>query len=505
MNGFVTPPTDDDLDARTQQRRKRRRGRSLGEALLLTTAGVFLPGAPQRAAGRRRLGALLDIAAAIVVIVFIAWLVTRSGRDLLQLAVDADALAVLLVVAGGLAFLWPVAVVAGWLAVRPKQLGGLARFGAYLVVAVLCLAVATPLVVASRYAYVQRDLVTTVFDEDTGALASGDDVQPEAVDPWADTPRVNVLLLGGDAGPDRRGLRTDTIILASIETSTGNAVLFSLPRNLERAPFPAGSDLARAYPRGFTDLLNAIYPTVEDSPNLLQGVPDKGIRAVKDAVGEILGLPVDYYMMVDLEGFREVVDALGGITVNVKERLPFGAIRASGAIGRPQGYIEPGVQQMDGETALTYARSRDFASDYDRMSRQRCVVNAIVDKADPLTVFRSYPRIAGSLREHLQTDIPAPLLPAFVDLGERVKAGTQTSVAFVPPLITSANPDFALIRQTVVDALTPVSPDGSGAPEVPPGEESATPLTSVSPESMVTTPAAQEAAPGQPADLDTVC
>ena len=86
-------------------------------------------------------------------------------------------------------------------------------------------------------------------------------------------------------------------------------------------------------------------------------------------------------------------------------------------------------------------------------------MNAIVDTADPVTVFRSYPQIAGTLREHLQTDIPAALLPAFVDLGDRIKAGTQTSVAFVPPLITSANPDFALIRQTVAQALIPVPPE----------------------------------------------
>jgi LCP family protein required for cell wall assembly len=462
-------------------------------------AGVVLPGTPQRAAGRRRLGALLDIGVVAILIGAIIWLVTRSGHDLLQVAVDADTLGILLVVAGLLAFLWPVAIFSGWMAVRPRHLGAVPRFAGYAIVAVLCLAVAAPLAVASRYAYVQRDLVTTVFDENGGALASGDEVQPEAVDPWAEKPRVNVLLLGGDAGPDRRGLRTDTVILASIDTSSGNAVLFSLPRNLERAPFPPGSELAVKYPQGFPDLLNAIYPTVVDSPNLLPGVPDKGIRAVKDAVGEILGLPVDYYMMVDLEGFREVVDALGGITVNVKERLSYGAIRASGAIGRSQGYIEPGVQQMDGETALTYARSRDFSTDYDRMARQRCVVNAIVDKADPVTVFRSYPQIAATLREHLQTDIPADLLPAFVDLGERVKAGTQTSVAFVPPVINSARPDFALIRQTVVDALTPTPP------AVPAGEESA-PTPTVAPEPDPTaTPSAQAASPQQPADLDTVC
>ena len=495
---FVTPPSDEDLGARTQQRRKRRRGRSLGQALLLTAAGVLLPGAPQRAAGRKRLGLLLNVVAALVFAGVIAWLVTRSSRDFLHLAVDADALAVLLIVAGGFAFLWPAVVLAGWLAVRPRQLRGIRRLGAHAVVGILCLAVATPLVVASRYAYVQRDLVSTVFGEDTGALASGDDGQPAPVDPWAGTPRVNVLLLGGDAGPDRRGLRTDTVILASIETSTGNAVLFSLPRNLENAPFPPGSELAEAYPQGFPDLLNAIYPTVVDSPNLLSGVPDKGIRAVKDAVGEILGLPIDHYMMVDLEGFRGVVDAVGGITINVKERLSYGALKTSGAIGRPQGYFEAGVQQMDGETALLYARSRDFTTDYDRMARQRCVINAIVDKADPLTVVRSYPQIAAALHEHLQTDIPAHLLPAFTDLANRIKAGTQTSVAFVPPLITSANPDFALIRRTVADALTPVPP------EVPAADDSAA-TPAANPDPATTPPPPTNAPPAQPANLDTLC
>jgi hypothetical protein len=122
----------------------------------------------------------------------------------------------------------------------------------------------------------------------------------------------------------------------------------------------------------------------------------------------------------------------------------------------------------------------------------------MVDKADPLTVFRSYPQIAATLREHLQTDIPAALLPAFVDLGDRIKAGTQTSVAFVPPLITSANPDFALIRQTVTQALIPVPP------EVPAAEES-TPTPTIPSEPAETITPTPEPIPGQPANLDTVC
>ena len=111
-----------------------------------------------------------------------------------------------------------------------------------------------------RLALAQRDLIAGVFADD-GESATVVDTP----DPFGDQERVNVLLLGGDGGEGRDGVRTDTVIVASIDTETGDTTLFSLPRNLEDLPFPADSPLAEVYPDGFDagdeseSLLNAVY------------------------------------------------------------------------------------------------------------------------------------------------------------------------------------------------------------------------------------------------------
>ncbi len=113
-------------------------------------------------------------------------------------------------------------------------------------VLLLVAAVVAPAVLVGRLAATQRDLIAGVFDED-GESATVDD-RP---DPFGDKERVNVLLLGGDGGEGREGVRTDTVIVASIATDTGATTLFSLPRNLEDLPFPADSPLGAIYPEGF--------------------------------------------------------------------------------------------------------------------------------------------------------------------------------------------------------------------------------------------------------------
>lgn len=459
-----------------------------------------------RASGRRAIGWTLDIITGALLGVAIWTLYDRSLADLIALSTRPEVLWAVCIGAGVLAVVWPLTILLNWLAVRPRDLMRMRMIGSSMFVGALCLAVALPLVVTSRYAYVQHDLLSSVFGDGNGR--SGDSVRGPAENPWAGRGRIGVLLLGGDAGPDRTGLRTDTVILASIDTQSGETVLFSLPRNLEDAPFPPG-ELRDAYPNGFTDLLNAIYPTVEDfRPDLLRGRPDRGATAIKQAVHQILGVPVDYYMLVDLKGFRDLVDALDGITVNVKQRISYGGIRVDGSIGPPRGWIEAGVQEMDGVTALRYARTRDNSSDYDRIARQRCVLNAILDQADPITVLRRYERLANVAKDNIRTDVPQEMLPAFIDLSERIKNASVRSVAFVPPLIATGNPDYDLIRRKVQEALTkpapkpkptaagtatsspsPRSPDGNNAGGDSSGGGSTTP-------------------PGQPGtaeDLDAVC
>src|SRR3712207_6318373 len=211
---------------------------------------------------------------------------------------------------------------------------------------------------------------TTLFrSEEDGQSATVEDVP----DPFGDQERVNVLLLGGDGGEGREGVRTDTVIVASVDTDTGDTMLFSLPRNLEDLPFPADSPLAEVYPDGFEganesdSLLNAVYRTGPAwYPDILGPTDDAGADFLKLGVGEALGLDIDYFVLVNLDGFSRLVDALGGITVNVNYYVPINGDTATGAL--PDAYIAPGPNQhMDGTRALDFARGCYGLSDYLRM------------------------------------------------------------------------------------------------------------------------------------------
>jgi LCP family protein required for cell wall assembly len=240
--------------------------------------------------------------------------------------------------------------------------------------------------------------------------------------------------------------------LASIDAETGRTVLVSLPRNLEDIPFPDSSPAHAALPHGWSCgdscLLNGLYTWGHEHRSLYPGAADPGAAVMKDAVEGITGLKVNYYVLVDLAGFRDVIDAMGGITVTVNERVPIG-----GGSSKVSGYIEPGTQHLDGYHALWFARSRHGASDYARMQRQRCVMNAMVGQLDPATLLSRFQRIAAAGTRAMHTDLPASELATFVDLGTKAKSHKISSVQFVPPLINPARPDFTIIRDRVQAAV----------------------------------------------------
>jgi anionic cell wall polymer biosynthesis LytR-Cps2A-Psr (LCP) family protein len=166
---------------------------------------------------------------------------------------------------------------------------------------------------------------------------------------------------------------------------------------------------------------------------------------------------VDYYLLINLLGFQQLVDASGGVTVNINEPV---AINGNTDLGiPPTGYLEPGPDQhLDGFHALWYSRGRWGSDDYERMLRQRCMVNAIVEEADPLNVLRRYQDLAKAGKEILRTDIPRKLMPAFVELALRVKEKKIKSIAFVSSeKFFSGDPDFAWMQEMVAKALGPKS------------------------------------------------
>jgi LCP family protein required for cell wall assembly len=295
-------------------------------------------------------------------------------------------------------------------------------------------------------------------------------------------PRVNVLLIGSDADSHREGIRPDTLIVASIDTRSGDTVLFSLPRNLQRVPFPAGSRAAAAYPRGFTCynaqagantdcLLNGIWEWAERNRSTFYPRDRQpGLTATVQAAEAVTGLRIDNFAMVDMRGFRTLVDAIGGVTLEVPRDIPINGRRTeSGAQVGVTGYIRKGVRRLNGFQALWFARSRSDSDDFDRMRRQRCVLGALVEQADPLAVAAAFPRLARAARENVRTDIPLADVDAWVTLALRVKDASVRSLPFTSAVLNTANPRFSVVHALVRQALRP--PDrgaASGTPSAAP-------------------------------------
>ncbi|MGY1843940.1 LCP family glycopolymer transferase [Modestobacter sp. SYSU DS0875] len=487
------PPTG----ATAAGRRGRYADRGFGAALGLTVVGAVLPGTALVAGGRRRLGAAVLVLFGLLMAA-LAWLGLGGWRDAVRVAVDSTALTWVVVGLVALAVAWALLVVAGWLVLRPRRLRPWQQAVGAAVVLALCAGIAWPTYQAVGATLAQRDLVDTVFADRESATVT-DPVDDEH--PFGDREEVNVLLLGGDGGEGREGVRTDTVIVANIQTRTGETTLFSLPRNLQDLPFPEDSPLHDVWPDGFDvgseseSLLNAVYRNGPAwYPDILGPTDDLGADMLKLGVGEALGLHIDYFVLVNLEGFSRLVDALGGITVNVNYWVPI-----NGIVGQelPDDYIAPGPDQhMDGVRALDFARGRYGLSDYQRMDRQRCVIDAIVEAADPVTLLSRYRELAATTQDIVSTDIPQSLLDDVVDLAFLVQDTEIRSVVFDDTVITPAYPDYDRIRSLVQQALQPPSDGDAAAGTTAPPADATQPAPSSS--------TARSSAPAEPTPADPV-
>ncbi|MDH3302810.1 MAG: LCP family protein [Acidimicrobiia bacterium] len=289
-------------------------------------------------------------------------------------------------------------------------------------------------------------------------------IPPSQVDPtpsipdtprtWDGETRLSIVMLGSDGGYDRRGIRTDTIIVLSIDVATGDAVTFSVPRNWTNVPFPAGSAAAAAYPDGTPDLANTIYGLGERRPELFAESGHPGGTAVKEAMAQTLGIPIHYFVMVDMAAVVETIDLFGGIEVNVTEYIN-DRIRP---IEKGGPYlditVQPGRHHFDGLTALAYVRSRVQSWDYSRMARQRCVVAALIEQVAPLDVMTNFGRFSDIVSSHVVTDIPLDRADELLAIAARMDTGRMQSFNFVPPEFPSGRVPLAKVRSAVETALS---------------------------------------------------
>ncbi|MGQ0632308.1 MAG: LCP family protein [Sporichthyaceae bacterium] len=430
-------------------------------ALALLGMTLILPGSAQLMSGSQVVGRAALRVVGLVVVGALASLLILGTDGYVELGLESRPLLLLQSAIIVLGLCWLALFVDAWRLGRPPTLIREHRLICAVMSLLLMAAVAAPAAYSASLLQAHRKFLDTTFP--SGGV----------VDLYQG--RLNILLLGGDGGSNRTGVRTDSITLASIDVASGRTLLFSLPRNLEFLQFPPGTAMAAQFPNGFDptpgqpDFAFGIYTYGTDNPQMFPGAPDPGARALQQAVAQTLGVPVHYYALVNLAGFRSVVDAIGGVTINVADRLPIGGGRnLAGDRQEILGYIEPGLQKLDGYRALWYSRSRSDSTDYDRIERQRCMFGAILREADPLNVLRNYTQLTKAAKQVLTTDLSRGELTRLVDVATKAKGTKIVGVPFVPPLIDPAAPDLAFIRERVQAAIAKQAASAAANPDATP-------------------------------------
>ncbi|MCB1247489.1 MAG: LCP family protein, partial [Acidimicrobiia bacterium] len=281
------------------------------------------------------------------------------------------------------------------------------------------------------------------------------------------TDRITILFAGGDAGPGRGGLRTDTMILATFDPETGKAALFGFPRNLGSTPLPPNWDnpfldlelriLARVAPPTttvppdvsttigtpsptvpfegcdcFPEQLNALYAFTRRWTGSYPNDVDPGMAALRDVLSHVSGLKIDYYALVDMAAFVDLVEAIGGVDVYVQD--PLKSEVSPPREGEPWASVDVDVgwHHLDGREALAYVRARKGSTDYVRMQRQRCMLRAIAAKSSPVTILRSFGGIVDALDGTLVTDIPVSFAPDLMSMAADLDFDDVATFGFRP-------------------------------------------------------------------------
>ena len=348
-------------------------------------------------------------------------------------------------------------------------------------------------VAVARYDLIAYDLITSIGE-------GGDDEEPEATDQsasgeptndvgtlptegseaspaaseeptaapqtarWDGKKRLNILLVGSDKRGDQSSYNTDTMIVASIDPVTKQVAMLSLPRDTVNVPLPRKWRAYGFYGGAYPAKINSLWGRARGQSNLFPGSKprERGFTALKGALGELYQIDIPYYIEVDFDGFKKIVDTFGGVAIDVQmpvsdDHYPIGYGNAYNL------YIPSGFQHMDGTQALAYARARHKTSDFDRSQRQQRVITSLRQQVDPASLLEPgrLDALVSTLKSSIHTDIPADLFPALVSLAGQIDAKEVRSLVFTPPTYQveclscySLTPKLKAIRRAVKEVFT---------------------------------------------------
>ncbi|WP_295838895.1 LCP family protein [uncultured Microbacterium sp.] len=441
----------------------------------LVVLNFLVPGSAQVLAGNRRLGRFgLGATLAlwtVLIVAGLAALLWPSG--LFALATGSFIpdflswfrpvpLTLVQIALIGYAVLWIVLTIDTLRLVRLVKVGPFSRIAMAIVSVGLLVLSGSGAAWAAQTAGTTRDAFSELFAESAPVVPPSDGY-------------YNILLLGADSGEGRDSMRFDSISVVSINADTGATTITGIPRDMPHFPFAPGP-MQDEYPDGHTGYANATcgwgsginqlkteVEVCQDGtklyPNAKAEGSGPGIEATKDAAEGIMGIQIPYYVLIDMKGFADLVDALGGVDIDVKERLPKGGPAYD---GQPVddwafGWVEPGQQHMNGDTAQWYARSRYTTSDFDRMRRQRELQEAILAQTTPQNVLAHFQEVAKAGTNIVETDLPQGLIaPTLVNLAMKAKDQPVGTLELTPAGgVDEFDPDYDQVKQMVKDKLHP--------------------------------------------------
>jgi LCP family protein required for cell wall assembly len=313
---------------------------------------------------------------------------------------------------------------------------------------------------ASGSAEATDEPIDTPSPTPTPPPVQGSALPDVSIPPWNGTERLNILLVGVDQRPQEGTFNTDTLIVVSIDPTTKQVAMFSLPRDSWGVPLPPGR-LQGAFGPTYQAKINSLFTAVRGRPDLVPGNSrTRGYNGLKEVLGNLYNLDIKYFVEVNFEGFKKVVDDLGGVTINVQ--VPVLDDNYPSDTGRSaRVYIPAGIQHMTGAEALVYARSRHGSDDFDRGARQQRVLTSLREQADIPTLIPRIPELLADARSLVSTDIPRDQLAALAGLAGSVDAKNIRSYVFSYPRfgtqilspIYEYLPDVQRIRAAVANAF----------------------------------------------------
>jgi LCP family protein required for cell wall assembly len=242
----------------------------------------------------------------------------------------------------------------------------------------------------------------------------------------------NILLVGTDARPGEDISRTDALVWIRLDPANNRVSMLSFPR-----------DLYVNIPGYGKDKINAVYPIGEKKIG-----PGYGPALLKKTVGELVGIPIDHFVMINFEGFKAVIDKIGGIYIDVPKAIDDSSYPTDD-YRTIKIHFDAGLQLMDGERALMYARTRHADSDFGRNQRQQQVLMAIFNRIRAqglLTQLTSLDDYTAVLSDYIRTDITRGEMLSLASMGSELHAENIQRFAIDPKMVVAERqPAYVLV------------------------------------------------------------